>query len=68
MNAVCRHHIVKPFTGSDGMKQGSQEENRFWKDTKEYCIHPYSRHLPGTPEGVICSGDVTKYEIPKARW
>jgi hypothetical protein len=67
MNSVCRHHIVKPFTGRDGMQQGSHEEHRCSKDTKEHCTHPYSLHLPGTPGDVICSGDVTKCEIPKAK-
>jgi hypothetical protein len=64
---VCRHHIVKPFAGSDGTLGGSHEEHRFLKEAAEYCTHPYSLHLPGAPGGVTCRGDVIKCEIPKAK-
>ncbi len=67
MNAVCRHHIVKPFAGGDGTLPGSRDGIRFAEYAKEYCIHPNSLHLPGTPEGVTCGGDVTKCDIPKAK-
>jgi hypothetical protein len=67
VNAVCRHHIVKPFAGGDGVVRGAREVNPFSDYAKEYCTHPNSPHLPGTPEGVACGGDVKKCEIPKAK-
>ncbi len=67
MNAVCRHHIVKPFACRDGTLRDSNERINFSDDAMEYCTHPNSRHLPGTPQGVTCGGDVTKCGIPRAK-
>ncbi len=60
MNAVCKYHIVKP------LPRGFHEGNRFSAYEKEYCTHPNSHYLPGTPEGVTCGGDATQCEIPRA--
>jgi hypothetical protein len=67
MSAVCRHHIIKPFAGGVGRPRGFQEGIGFSEGGKEYCTHSNSLHLPGTPVGVTCGGDVTKCEIPKAK-
>ncbi len=66
-NSICRHHIVKPFADGEEMLQSSEKGHSRPADEMEYCTHPYSPHLPGTPGGVTCGGDATKCGIPKAK-
>ena len=65
MDTVCKYHIVKPFAGEKDTRSNSAAEVRLSGDAKEYCTHPDSRHLLGTPEGVICGGDFLYCEIPR---
>ena len=67
MNKVCRHHIVKPFTGMNGILRGPREGIEFSSEEKAYCTHPNSLHLPGSLVSTDCGGDVTKCEIPQEK-
>ncbi len=65
MDKGCKYHVTKPFAGKKETRRGSAAEVRFPDDAKEYCTHPDSRRLLGTPEGVICGGDFLYCEIPR---
>lgn len=67
MNSVCRYHMIKPFADKKDTRRSSAAEFRFSDDAEEYFIHPDSKHLPGTPEGVICGGDFSNCGIPRRR-
>jgi hypothetical protein len=63
---TCKYHIVKPFAKKQDY-WNSPKYLCFSDEEKEYCTHPYSLHLPGTPEGVCCGGDVSNCDIPKKK-
>lgn len=61
MSSPCEHHIVKPFSRGDG-RRGFQETSPP-EDGREYCTHPRSLHLPGSPSQATCGGDAGKCDI-----
>jgi hypothetical protein len=67
MNEVCRHYIIKPFAGKDGILRVPHEGHNFSGGEKAYCTHPDSLHLPGTPVGTLCGGNVSKCDIPREK-